>query len=943
MIKTVLLRWVLLLMFLMFLPIGLLAKTFLSEKDYTLNQISLEISQKKEAKLFYSQMLLSPSVCGKFSFFQRKLDGQRRSIFERPSYGKNYDQFSVISEKEYSFSGSDLLTKAEYRIIYKQKHKNELLVSLEITVPEDASNLSFEILTLSPDFFIGNVIEGNPKRPSDSDVISMNHLPLKDRFLLKRKNLIRFHGKQFDVEIEDLDQSKSINLADFRQVRWARYKGLYCYSDKLFLKPGENYVFNYSIRVISRDVAPLSENRKVNSNIKIPKYDSNFFYIPAKEETKSSGNYVFNNSEIIVGNPQGTAEIILKNELQNKKLNVAIKPVDSIVSSQYKTIHIETEIGNKKTNLLPAEGFEILVTDTSIKILGADERGSIYGVRALLSRIRIKENTYYLPCGSLKDWPDVTYRGACLSSDFIPTGTKDIEFFKRYLDAISMARGNVVIFYHQPNEVALWLSGNKDNRYWSQEEMIQITEYARFLKLEVWAGMTAKFKRDRFSEMEIIEGSNLYNPMEESSYEKLFSLYKKVINLYKPSHFLIGHDEIKGLNKYATLNNVSSAEIFAKDIHKINNWLSSQDIQTVMAGDMLLDAEKFGNAFEPANSQNKMLNSGATHLSIDNLPNDIMIFDWHYSEKPDYKSIQYFSNKGFKVIGVSYHSPIAGHSMARSVKNYKGQGIFVTNFGFWRTFSPASTTLYTLLCGWSSEYVFPDPNDNDIMAFSALLRPNHQKKWNGQYPLSLICNNTTWDVSPGDDHGFLDFGPIMDLRKMPLQKIIFNGINFSLQDSFEGLVDNCIILNNEKKDQDNFTAVDLQSNDNTLYDAFAFLHTSFVDEPSYNLKEIGGYTIEYLDGKTADLKIISGWNITDIRTSAGTRKNNWPFSRLPDVLIGSELVWRGVTYSGIPINLQSFIAKNPYPKKQIKRIKIKLKKQSSNFRLVLLGVTGLNE
>jgi len=124
--------------------------------------------------------------------------------------------------------------------------------------------------------------------------------------------------------------------------------------------------------------------------------------------------------------------------------------------------------------------------------------------------------------------------------------------------------------------------------------------------------------------------------------------------------------------------------------------------------------------------------------------------------------------------------------------------------------------------------------------------------------------------------------------------------------------------------------------------ALAFLHTCYVEEPQYRPVRLGAYKIVYPDGTRERIELIEGWNITDIRSSPGLRHNDWSFARCPDVLIGSRLAWRGQSLTGLPLNLQVLIWKNPYPQKKVKQIIVQANGSDEYTKIALLAVTALN-
>ena len=460
--------------------------------------------------------------------------------------------------------------------------------------------------------------------------------------------------------------------------------------------------------------------------------------------------------------------------------------------------------------------------------------------------------------------------------------------------------------------------------------------------MEVWAGMKCKFNAARYPQLNINKESNIYNPFEKSSYHFLFSLYEEILRVHNPSAFLIGHDEIKGLSTYVFNRPESTSDILTMDIKKIYKWLTLHGIDTVMWGDMFLEKNKWKEQ-GAANSGNPVYNSGITHETLNNIPKDIKILDWHYSEKSQYTTINYFRKKGFRVYGSPWHDPKAAKVMAESVKVYNGQGIIVTDWGLWSTLSPAATTLYSGLCGW-----FPnldiDSEDEDVVALAALLRESEYRKLVKHEPISMDkkFNETTYDSHFSDGNGVFDLGPALDLRWISVGNVILGGVSFRLLDPKEGKVKNCLVVGHDKTSRESLKREEELIIDRKKVKAIAFLHTCYVEKPQYRPRIIGTYVFKYEDGWTTSLELIEGWNITDVRSIIGLRDNPWSFGRCPDVLIGSELVWRGQSGAGIPLNLQMMVWKNPHPEKNLISIQIKSANIGEDLRIAVPGITILN-
>ena len=900
--------------------------------------MELRVNREKGARLFYSNMLLAPSVIGRFFFFKNHIVGGRQRIFNGPSPGKKYSGDETCGTGKKTFVEKELSSGIEYVISYEQILPGEWVVVFSFTLEKqiDAA-VEFEILTLSDDLFRNGKLVSTPYALSDAGVIPGEPRRAASRFLLKNKKSIWAQGMTVALEITALDQSPSIGLADFRSIDWATFKGLYFYASKSLLLPGKPYHFSYRIRLLPRATEfnpqdDLTGQGPQESPTEI------FLKLP-KERVLMPGYFEIPSDVKIYGDLNGSAEQILQQKLF-KEHSIASEILPLPEPSFHGGIVIDkSSPGDNRT--IP-EGFLLDIRPGNITITGQDERGCLYGVWALLAEIKNDKDRSFVCCSEIRDWPDIAHRGLCMSSDFVPAGNKDLSLYKRYLEAISRSRGNFIAFYHKPAEVRLWSRDEKHDKYWSIEEMIEIVEYARFLKLDIWAGMISKFDRKQFPELDIVEGTNIYNPMDRNSYQVLFSLYNEIIDLYHPSYFIIGHDEIKGLLNYSDRYNLKSTTLFLGDIINIHAWLNLKGVKTAMWGDMLLNHKSWEFDAPPANSGNDMLHSGPTHLCLARMPKDILILDWHYIEKEQYKSIDFFMDQGLGVMGVSYHAPGGARSMASSIKYYGARGMMGTNWGFWRTLSPGSTSLYALLCAWSVS-LLPDSADNDVALLGDLLRPGQGQIWENQTPISLntVFNNTTWDDQAADGRGFLDLGPVLDLRQLPTGRQRLGNIMVDLPKEPGRF--NCLML--EKDDNRNsremVKTIFFEKPFNA--DAIAFFHTFYDKEPSSVCEEIGGYSIGYSDGSFEKIKLITGWNITDLRSNPGIRDNPWSFARRPEILIGSELAWCGQSQSGMDLNLQMFPFQNPFPERSISSIQMVFNPKKRSSKLILLAMTALSK
>lgn len=164
------------------------------------------------------------------------------------------------------------------------------------------------------------------------------------------------------------------------------------------------------------------------------------------------------------------------------------------------------------------------------------------------------------------------------------------------------------------------------------------------------------------------ENPSVYCTSNPKTYKVIFSLLDEIIEIFRPDFFHLTHDEVQhwfSKRKMGICEKCKDKklwEIYSEDVNRLNKFLQSKGIRMTLWGDMLLDHRKF-----------KICNcngaSGNIYKSIDLIPKDILIFDWHYHYYREYPSLDYFRNKGFDVFpAMSFFRPEAVASFSRYSK-----------------------------------------------------------------------------------------------------------------------------------------------------------------------------------------------------------------------------------------------------------------------------------
>ncbi len=892
--------------------------------------LELRVDSRNRGRAHFNGLEVLVGIADYVEFFRRDLLGNRNRIFDGPWNSRVIEN----SPGDYTLTGNDPISGAAYSIGLTQVDASTIAVLFRFTLPSEPCELGFDVVKVSGDLFLGAHLESAPASMSDASVVTMEPLPHPNTTLVRNKNWIRVRGTFCDIEITDSMNRKTLYAADGRDLPWDKRKSIIIAAQPGMLRAGTEYTFKYVIKCLE----PTSAKKiySVTSRECVNHTDPwQFYNPPAKKEVEEFGVFPLTTDTFIAGVPGRTAEAILAREIHAMtSLSVPVRTKN--LSEKPGAIVIERISDGR----LPAEAFELDVSPTRIVIRGPDERGCLYGAYALMGRLRRDNGQWQFGCVRMGDWPDLSLRGACI--ELLRPAVRDVQLMKRYLDVLSKARANTVLFLHDPVHVRSWLH-KKDDGGWTKEQVREIVEYARWLHMDVWGGMGSAFDPQKFPEMTIRNGSNIYDPSDEKNYRALFALYGEILSTYEPTIFLIGRDEIQGLSVYAALSGDRTAEILASDVKKIYTWLGARGIRTALWGDMLLDSETWERKVGSAHGGSPRFDSGETHRALPLLPRDIFILDWHYRYAASYDSIAYFRKQGFRVAGTSWHDPKAAQSFARSVKQYGGYGMFLSDWGFWSTLSPAATTLYTLLCAWSLQCGI-DSTDNDTRVFAESLRaPMYARTFGHHTPIEL--RRATGRVTEFDrgrpSRTTFGIGTFLDAQQFQKGKQRIGGILFDLSGGEGENPSGAVIVSNAGDrggDMQRSLKVHVGG---AKASALAFLHTAFIEEPSMTPMRLGTYVVTYVDGRSETIDIVTNWNITDIRSGQGVRKNAWAFTRRPDVLIGAKTAWCGYSLAGVPLNMQLFLWSNPHPDRAIERITLSIGDEVKGAQIALVGITLL--
>jgi len=141
-----------------------------------------------------------------------------------------------------------------------------------------------------------------------------------------------------------------------------------------------------------------------------------------------------------------------------------------------------------------------------------------------------------------------------------------------------------------------------------------------------------------------------YCPLHPEVHDVVFDLVDEVLEVFEADAFHAGMDEVfyLGDDKCPRCSGRDKAELFAGEVTLIRNHLAAQGKELWIWGDRMIDGKTTGLGMWEA-SMNQ------TYRSIDLIPKDVVINDWHYVRAVPTAS--YFATKGFTVISCPYRIP----------------------------------------------------------------------------------------------------------------------------------------------------------------------------------------------------------------------------------------------------------------------------------------------
>ncbi|NLD88266.1 MAG: family 20 glycosylhydrolase, partial [Clostridiales bacterium] len=394
-----------------------------------------------------------------------------------------------------------------------------------------------------------------------------------------------------------------------------------------------------------------------------------------------------------------------------------------------------------------------------------------------------------------------------------------------------------------------------------------------------------------------------YCPMHDKSYEIIYDIIDEIVEVVKPERYVhMGHDEIYQIGLCSRCKNKNHAELYAKHVNRMYNYLKQKGLKMCIWSDMLQPTEK------------RYQTSPARTM----IPKDILMLDFIWYFHFDLDMEDHILPYDFNVIVGNLYSSHYPRFETRIKKDHMLGGQVST----WCLFDEYNLAkkgkifdiMYTAEMLWNSDYTsLARPVYNRVIGE---LIPSVRDELRGEIIRDDFIEEYNHIVLDGDDI-------------LPYEIYL-------AAESYDGELFNTDI----PILADNYTI-----NVSSTYDRLVFLHTTLNNdrrtawEP---LERVGSYIVNYLDGTREEIPIEYAGNIcvwsrryAEPLPQQYYRHQGYIATYFSDPIIETK------TQDGRDITVLGFTWLNKYPEKVISNI-VCVSSDKTDAKPILLALSGIN-
>lgn len=143
-------------------------------------------------------------------------------------------------------------------------------------------------------------------------------------------------------------------------------------------------------------------------------------------------------------------------------------------------------------------------------------------------------------------------------------------------------------------------------------------------------------------------------PLNEKVHPLVFDLLDELMAAFQTDAIHVGLDEVViiGDEDCPRCKGKDPGELLALEINTLyQHFVGEKGAEMFMWADRLLDGQALGDIYPRWEAS-----YNGTHTALHKIPKDIVLCDWHYDPVQEYRSVQYLTEAGFRVLTTSWNN-----------------------------------------------------------------------------------------------------------------------------------------------------------------------------------------------------------------------------------------------------------------------------------------------
>ena len=329
-----------------------------------------------------------------------------------------------------------------------------------------------------------------------------------------------------------------------------------------------------------------------------------------------------------------------------------------------------------------AEGYALDISPRGIEVKARSTAGLYYGVQTLCNIIRNNIITT-LPGCRIADWPDLRLRGAFLNIRHLKNS--DVKGFLNAIRVFGELKYNTLVLEFADNlpmkdnpftlrKETLTLESLKAILEAAKRNHIEVIPHLQVLSHDTWMRMHPDYKEKISARDEKKTATRDWNSSAcpEKPLTRKLTEYtiNETIRLLKPRCFHLAMDEFMlcEWNKCNMCPKGHTTEQLVREAKYYTDLVDKQGVIPFVYHDTFCGKDPSGG-----------------EAALPHLPKSTVFNMWSYRAEPTVQYFDFFQDKGFKTVGVSYVlTPDNIPAIARAAKKYKTEGAILTYWGYLR-------------------------------------------------------------------------------------------------------------------------------------------------------------------------------------------------------------------------------------------------------------------